>query len=222
MIDPDVYNLFAYQKARHDEVENETDMEKLPERLGCTLVEADQSRLVGTEIHVKRKQHPLRRRSDIAHELSHKLARERGKPEYPTYEEVIQHRHSSVPNIRAHVESIITVGQDALLIPDGTVQEAIELHGLTAQMVWVLHQEQKVLLHEALRRVVHHNQNARLGGFVAIKGKIRYAYSFRWHMPCWIGDPMPDPDDDFQGEGVSLFEVPGYPSMTVGLVVIEE
>ncbi|WP_255449280.1 hypothetical protein [Deinococcus arboris] len=40
-------------------------------------------------------------------------------------------------------------------------------------------------------------------------------------MPRWIGAPMPDPDDDFIGEGVSIFQVPGYSSMTIGLVVIE-
>ncbi|MFC4426288.1 hypothetical protein [Deinococcus navajonensis] len=221
MIDPDIFNFLAYQKARHSEAKHETDMEKLPELLDATLVEADESRLVGTEVHVRRGLSPLARRSDIAHELTHKLAQERASADAPSYEEVIAYRHASVPNPTAHFERIIEVGQDSLLIPDTVLGDVLARYGLTAQAVWVLHQKEKVQLHEALRRVVHCNENARLGGFIAIRGVIRHAYSFRWHMPVWVGDPVPDPEDEFQGEGVSFFPVPGYPGRVIGLVVIE-
>lgn len=45
--------------------------------------------------------------------------------------------------------------------------------------------------------------------------------SYRWHMPCWVGDRMPDPAGDFQGESVSLFQVPGRTKTFVGMVVVE-
>ncbi|GAA5514807.1 hypothetical protein Dcar01_03568 [Deinococcus carri] len=220
--DPDAYDLFAYQKARHEEVGGTTDMEELPTLLGCTVIEADASRLIGTDLHVQRRLIYAGRRSHIAHEVSHKLAQERDTAHDPNYEEVIRHRHAQAPDVDAHLEALITTGQDGLLMPDKVVQTIINICGLNAMVVWILHQQETVYLHEALRRIVQHNENARIGGFIGVNGIIRHAYSYRWRMPCWIGHPVPDPDDEFQGEGVSLFQVPGRRNTVIGLIVIEE
>uniref|UniRef100_UPI0028698457 hypothetical protein n=1 Tax=Deinococcus sp. TaxID=47478 RepID=UPI0028698457 len=88
--------------------------------------------------------------------------------------------------------------------------------------VWLLHQAAKVRPEIALRRLVMHNENARLGGFIARAGVIHHAETYRWRMPVWVGSPMPDPDYEFTGEGVSLFHVPGRRNTVIGLIVIEE
>lgn len=168
--DPDIYNLLAHQKARHAETDYNTDMETLPAELGCTVVDDDTSRLVGTTICVKRNLSPVARREDIAHELAHKIMREKADPRLPSYEDVLRYRHASVPNVHAHIEAVTTCNQNALLMPDDVVKTVIGICGLNARAVWVLHQQQEVYLHQALRRVVEHNENARMGGFIARKG----------------------------------------------------
>lgn len=220
--DPDIFNLLAYQGARHAETGFNTDMDTLPGELDCAVMEADASRLNGTDLHVKRNLTPLARREDIAHELAHKIMREKTDPRLPSYEDVIRYRHASVSDIHAHIEAIVTTGQNALLMPDNVVKAIINICGLNARAVWVLHQQQEVYLHHALRRIVEFNENARIGGFIAKRGRITHAYSYRYRMPVWVSFPMPNPDDDFHGEGVSLFQVPGLPEVFIGLIVIEE
>lgn len=216
MMDGDIHAYFTHQKERHEEAKFETDMDVLPGLLGCRVIEADASRLIGTDIHVRRRASILARRSSIAHELAHKLALE----DDPCYEDVIRHRHRSVPHMDAHLECLTEHGQDALLMPDKTVQTVLEIGGLNARAVWLLHQTAEVYVHEALRRLVHFDENAQIGGFVAHRGRIIHAYSYRWRMPCWIGHPVPDAHDGFEGDGVSLFDVPGRAGLQIGLVVI--
>ncbi|WP_146202700.1 hypothetical protein [Deinococcus irradiatisoli] len=214
-------DLFAYQHARLEDVGSTNDMEALPALLGYTLVEGRESRLVGREIHVKTKQPLPGRHSDIAHEASHALAQERDDPDALHFEEIIRHRHAHTPNVEAQVEALIKTGQDRIRMPTDVVKAVINICGLKAMAVWVLHQQEKVYLHEALRRIVELDENARMGGFIAWNGTITHAYSYRYHMPCWINDPIPDVDD-YENSGLTIFTVPGSPSTVIGLVVIDE
>lgn len=214
-LDPDVYNLLRYQQARHAEADYEQDMDTLAAEFGCVVIPADASRLIGTDLHIQRGLQSEARRSALAHELSHKLAQERDSAEAPSYEEVILHRHSSVPDMATHLERLAEHGQDLLTMPDHIVQTVLDVCGLEARAVWVLHQQQQVYLHEALRRIVHFDESARVAGFVAVNGTIHHAYSYGYYLPAWIGDPAP-----MRGEGLTVFNVPGRPSVTVGLVTV--
>lgn len=216
MLDGDIHALLAYTASRHAETDWNTDIDTLPGQFGCTLTDADASRLNGSAVYVKRGQIQAARRSDIAHELAHKLARENG----PCYEDIIRHRHRSVPHMAAHLERLTEHQQDVLLMPDETVRTVLGIAGVNARAVWILHQTAEVYVHEALRRTVHWDENGQMGGFIARKGRITHAYSYRWHMPCWIGDDVPDEYDGFDGECVSLFDVPGVAGLQIGLVVL--
>lgn len=214
-LDPDVYNLLRYQQARHAEAEYVDDMDELAAHFGCAVIPADASRLIGTDLHIQRGLKFEARRSALAHELSHKLTQERDDEHAPSYEEVILHRHSSVPDMPAHLERLAEHGQDLLTMPDHIVQTVLNLCGTEARAVWVLHQQQRVYLHEALRRIVHFDESARIAGFIAMNGVIHHAYSYGYYLPAWVGDRAP-----IRGEGLTVFPVPGRPSMTVGLVTV--
>ena len=215
-------DLFAYQYSRLEDAGATSDMETLPALLGCTLHEARASRLIGREIHVKTKQSLRGRFSDIAHEGSHALSQEHSHADAPSYEEIIRHQHAHAPNVEAQLEAVITTGQDRIRMPLHVVNGALSICGLNAMVVWILHQQEEVFLHEALRRIVELDENARRGGFIAQNGKITHAYSYRWRMPCWVDDPVPDVNTESENNGLTIFIVPGLPSICIGLVVIDE
>lgn len=219
MLDPDIHNLLAYTEARAEELGREHGLEYVAQQLGYSITLDDDSAVnhAARRIYLRGGQSPAAMKSDLAHELGHALARE-GKPSWAS---VIHRRHASVPDMHAHQEALTDMQGDLLTMPPAVLNTVLGICGLSARAVWVLHQQQQVRLHEALRRVVYHDQNARIGGFVARRGRIVAAYSYRWRMPVWVGDEMPDPDDDFRGDGVSLFEVPGLSGTHVGLVVVE-
>lgn len=219
MLDSDIADLLTYTDARAEELGREHGLEHVAARLGYTIEESDESAVNHQikRIYLQSTLSPEGRNSDLAHELGHTLAVE-GKPSWAA---VIRRRHASVPNMHAHQEALTNLQGDLLTMPPKVVRTVLGIAGLNARAIWVLHQQQEVPLHEALRRIVYHDENARIGGFIARRGKIVAAYSYRWRMPVWVGHPMPDPEDDFRGDGVSLFEVPGLPGTFIGLVVVE-
>ena len=219
MLDSDIYNLLAYTDARAEELGREHGLEHVAGQLGYSIQLDDDSAVnhVARRIYLKKNQSPEGMKSDLGHELGHAFARE-GKPSWAA---IIQRRHASVPDLHAHQEVLADLQGDLLTMPPKVLQVVLNICGLNARAVWVLHQQQEVPLREALRRVVHHDENARIAGFIARRGVIVEAYSYRYRLPVWKGDPMPDPDYEFRGEGVSLFEVPGSAGTFVGLVVIE-
>lgn len=219
MLDADIHGLFEHTDKRLEELG--PSLEQVAAELGYT-VEFDDESLVNhhsKRIYLQKGLESEGLRSDLGHELGHCLARE-GEPK--SWNEVIRRNHASVPDMQAHRETLTDHQGDRLTMPRNIVQTVINICGLNARAVWVLHQQQEVYLHEALRRLVHFNENARIGGFIARRGTITHAYSYRYRLPVWVGWPMPDPDDEFQGEGVSLFEVPALPNTYIGLVVIED
>lgn len=217
MLDPDIYGLFEHTDKRTAELG--PDLQTIAAELGYAVRMDDES-LVNHRtkcIHLDKSLPTAGLTSDLAHELGHTLARE-GEP---SWDQKIRHRHASVPDIHAHRECLTDHQGDRLSMPREVVKAIIERCGLNAMSVWVLHQQQEVYLHEALRRIVHFNENARMGGFIARRGRIIHAESFQWWMPVWTGHPMPNPQGEFQGDGVSLFAVPGLPHTFIGLIVIE-
>lgn len=219
MLDSDIHHLLAYTEARAEELGRDQGLEHVAEQLGYSIQLDEDSAVnhAARRIYLRRGQAPEALKSDLAHELAHALAKE-GKPSWSA---IIQRRHASVPDMHAHQEALTDLQGDLLTMPNTVVRVVLGICGLNAQAVWVLHQQQQVRLHEALRRLVHYDENARIGGFIAQKGRVAHAYSYRWHMPVWVGDKMPDPEDEFQGDGVSMFRVPGRPSTCVGMVVVE-
>ncbi|EYB69096.1 hypothetical protein DEIPH_ctg011orf0064 [Deinococcus phoenicis] len=170
--------------------------------------------------YIRRTRDSWQANSDAGHELAHALALE-AAPGHPSYRDVMRHYHAQAPDLLAHEERLTDHAGDLLTMPSELVQVTLNICGRNAMAVWVLHQAAQVPLHEALRRVVHFDFDGRAGGFIGQGGRIIHANSYRYRLPPWVGDPVPD-EDEFQGPGVSLFQVPGRRNTVIGLVVIEE
>ncbi|EYB67056.1 hypothetical protein DEIPH_ctg052orf0054 [Deinococcus phoenicis] len=222
MIDDVIHSLLRYTEARGTEAAPSADMPALADGLGYTLAPHERSffdPLTGTA-YIKRTRDPLQYNSDAGHELAHALALE-AAPGSPSYRDVVRRYHAQVPDLLAHEERLTDHAGDVLTMPPDLVRVTLDICGVNAIAVWVLHQAAQVRLHEALRRVVHFNLDGRAGGFIGYGGRITHASSYRYRLPPWVGDPVPD-EDEFQGEGVSLFQVPGRRNTVIGLIVIEE
>lgn len=216
-MDADIYNLLRYADARADEAAHEPDMILKAGLLGYTCEPAAQSSLQpGRRVLYAHDRSAEEIRGDIAHELGHGLMREG----LVTFEEVLRHRHASVPDMDQHLEVMADLSGDRVSMPRDEVAAVLNISGVNARAVWVLHQMCQTPLREALRRIVHFDDDRRVGGFVLQRRRVVEAASHRWYLPFWRGDEVSSLDG-FEEGGGTLFRVPGYPSMQVGLIVID-
>lgn len=213
MIDPDIHAMFEYHRARHADEDFELNMEALAHRFGLAARSGESSHLGpdGT-VNLRRGLSARERRSHLAHELSHHLSRE-GRP---SYEQVIRHRHASAPDLPAHLEALADHGGDLLTMPDAVVRAVVKVCGVSAVAVWTLHQMCEVPLAEALRRLVHADPDCRRGGYISIGGVVQSASVWRYQLPFWVGDRVPE----MNSPNVSRCSVPGRRAAEIGLILV--
>ncbi|UQN06805.1 hypothetical protein [Deinococcus sp. QL22] len=217
--DPLLSDLFLAHEERHKELDYTPDMERIAAALGRVKTGEHSFLTASGEIVVESGLKRTRRREDLAHEASHALAAELIDDQ--SYVKAIQYHHAHVPDMDAHLERLADHGSLHWLAPREMVDKVLEVGGLNAGAVWRLHQTAEIQLHMALKRIVTFDEDGRRGGFIAQHGRIIHASSYQYYLRCWVGDDVPD-EGSFQGSGVSLYQVPGYPSMCIGLVIADD
>ena len=216
-----VADLLDFHSARHAELNYNPDMPTLARTIGTGYRMADSSfmtpeRIVNVNAYAGRTQ----QRIETAHENSHALTAEEDI-EGNSYVKAVRYFHASVPDLEDHLELLADHGGDRFLMPDALVEEILRICGHTARAVWELSRFADVTIKEALRRIVYFKEDGRCGGFFSCGKFIQEAQSYRYSLPFWLGQRIPEPHILIKHQ-ITTFEIPNHERQLIGLVVVDE
>lgn len=133
MMDPLIADLMAYIEDQHAATGFQRNPRRLCERLDIQYLAGPRhlarSGQGGDLIMVAPEDYQSRLLFTVAHEVAHVLMVRGG------YRALIQHHHSSVPNMRAHLEKLANHGAGLLLMPSHDLVDARRRHGETPKAV---------------------------------------------------------------------------------------
>ncbi len=215
----------AYVQQVHAAHAHQTDFRQLAAGLGIRVRPAAHNSLVWGDpplITLSAGEYGARQNFSAMHEVAHLLLKECGAEA-----ELLRH-FGNFEDAAPHLEAWCNHAAGLLLLPAPLLRAAQQAHGLSAQTVLSLHQQGRVSLGAALRRLVYAEPHRCLAGFVSTASRrVSDLAKLNFSLPFWWADRLPAavPSATFQqktfalgGSEGSCVRVPGQ-TLALGFLV---